>query len=277
MKKLIVAAGLAAVASSLPTFALAQAKPAASPHTFTGNVGFVSEYRYRGISQTDGKPALQGGFDYAHTSGVYLGTWASNVSWLSDTGLAKSSLEWDFYGGFKGAAGDFGYDFGVLQYYYPGNFDTWKAAGNASPNTTELYAAGTWKMLTLKYSHAVTDILRLPGQQGLGLPRPDRQLRHRQRHHAGRPLRLPEDQDRARRRRLLVHRLETGRDQGPGRPELGPGLHRHRRQGQPLLHERTAARTSARAPSSCRSPRPSDGAPANGRPSRGPAEPEIQR
>ena len=162
MRKLIVAAGLAAVASSLPTFALAQDKPAASPHTFTGNVGFVSEYRYRGISQTDMKPALQGGFDYAHASGVYLGTWASNVSWLSDTGLAKSSLEWDFYGGFKGAAGDFGYDFGVLQYYYPGNFDAWKAAGSPKPNTTELYAAGTWKMLTLKYSHAVSDIFGFP-------------------------------------------------------------------------------------------------------------------
>src|SRR5207237_1081318 len=66
--------------------------PAATPeHTFTANVGLFSEYIFRGISQTGGRPAVQGGFDYAHASGLYLGTWASNISWLEDFGLYNRS------------------------------------------------------------------------------------------------------------------------------------------------------------------------------------------
>jgi len=167
MKKLIAAAGLAALVSSLPTLAIAQDKKAeASPHTFTGNLGFVSEYRYRGISQTNNKPALQGGFDYAHASGVYVGTWASNVSWLSDGGggTVSNSLEWDLYGGYKGTAGDLGYDVGLLYYWYPGSYPS----GFNSPNTLEAYVAGTWKMFTLKYSHSLTDLFGFVDSKGSG-------------------------------------------------------------------------------------------------------------
>jgi len=167
MNKLIAAAGFAALVSTLPSVGVAQDKKDASPHTFTGNVGFVTDYRYRGISQTDIKPALQGGFDYSHASGIYLGTWASNVSWLSDQG-AKNSLEWDFFGGYKGTAGDFGYDVGLLQYYYPGKYDATEAVGYKSPNTTELYVAGSWKMFTLKYSYALTNIFGFPDSDGSG-------------------------------------------------------------------------------------------------------------
>jgi len=157
MKKLMAAAGFAALVSSMPTVSFAQG--AASPHSFTGNLSLVSEYRYRGLSQTDFRPAVQGGIDYGHASGFYLGTWASNVSWLSDAGAGSgSSLEWDFYGGFKNTIGDFGYDVGLLYYYYPGNFDAWTSAGNPKPNTTEMYIAGSWKMLTLKYSYALSDL-----------------------------------------------------------------------------------------------------------------------
>jgi uncharacterized protein (TIGR02001 family) len=90
--------------------ALAQTRdipaPAAPPpppeHTLTANIGLFSEYIFRGISQTGGKPAVQGGFDYAHASGFYAGTWASNISWLEDfQAYNRSSLEWDFYGGYK--------------------------------------------------------------------------------------------------------------------------------------------------------------------------------
>ena len=45
----------------------------------TGNVGLTTDYVFRGISQTDEKPAIQGGLDYAHSSGAYAGVWASNV------------------------------------------------------------------------------------------------------------------------------------------------------------------------------------------------------
>ena len=166
MNKLMAAAGFAALVSSMPTAGFAQGA-AASPHTFTGNFSLATEYRYRGISQTDFRPAVQGGFDYGHASGLYLGTWGSNISWLSDAGAGSgSSVELDFYGGFKNTIGDFGYDVGVLYYYYPGNFDPWTSAGNPEPSTTELYIAGSWKMLTLKYSHAVSDLFGVKDSDG---------------------------------------------------------------------------------------------------------------
>jgi uncharacterized protein (TIGR02001 family) len=166
MKKLFATAGVATLVASFPSVGAAQGAAATPEHTLTGNLSLVSEYRYRGISQTDFKPAVQGGFDYAHKSGFYLGTWASNVSWLSDSGFANNSLEWDFYGGFKGSAGDFGYDVGALYYWYPGNYDNWTSLGNPKPNTTEIYVAGTWKMLTAKYSYAISDIFGFPDSKG---------------------------------------------------------------------------------------------------------------
>lgn len=147
---------------SVATLALALAHPAAgfaadaasSPHTFTGNVMLASEYLYRGIAQTNGKAALQGGFDYAHASGAYLGVWGSNISWLSDAGPGISApLELDVYGGYKGSfGGDFSYDVGVLTYNYPGSYP----AGFTDPDTTEVYGALGWKFVTFKYSSVVS-------------------------------------------------------------------------------------------------------------------------
>ena len=166
MKKLIAAAGFAALVAAVPSVGMAQDKKEASPHTFTGNLNLVSEYRYRGISQTNNKPAVQGGFDYAHASGVYVGTWLTNVSWLSDggAGTVSNSLEWDIYGGYKGAVGDFGYDVGLLYYYYPGKYP----AGFNSPDTLEAYIAGSYKTVTLKYSHAMTDLFGFIDSKGAG-------------------------------------------------------------------------------------------------------------
>lgn len=147
---------------SAPAFA---ADAPASPHTIAYNVGVTTDYIFRGISQTQHKPALSGGIDYSHSSGLYAGTWMSNQGWVATSGTAamndggykaNSSLEWDLYGGYKGAAGDFGYDIGAIHYYYPGD-RSGVAAGVATPDTTEVYLAGTWKMLTLKYSHTVSD------------------------------------------------------------------------------------------------------------------------
>jgi uncharacterized protein (TIGR02001 family) len=127
-----------------------------APYTFTGNVTLASEYIYRGIEQTAGKPAIQGGFDFAHSSGFYLGVWGSNISWISD-GLpgTTASVEMDVYGGYKNtfAGGDWNYDIGVLSYVYPvSNFP----ANTTKPDTTEVYGAIGWKWLTLKYSHVVS-------------------------------------------------------------------------------------------------------------------------
>jgi uncharacterized protein (TIGR02001 family) len=162
------ATGIAALAAlgTLATPALAQtaapadAKPP-EPFTFTGNFGIYSQYVFRGLTQTDRKPAFQGGFDVAHTSGFYAGTWGSNISWLHDAGVVShgGSLEWDFYGGYKQTfAEDWGIDAGVLQYYYPGSY----LPGVTNPDTTELYVAGSWKWASLKYSHAVSNTFGVP-------------------------------------------------------------------------------------------------------------------
>ena len=66
------------------------AAPPAPDYTLTANVGLFSQYIFRGIAQTAGKPAVQGGFDWAHSSGFYLGTWGSNISWLEDFGAVHA-------------------------------------------------------------------------------------------------------------------------------------------------------------------------------------------
>lgn len=158
--------GVPAFAVSTPVLAeeAATAAPAASP--IAANVTLASEYVYRGISQTRAKPALQGGFDYAHSSGLYVGTWGSNISWLEDVGAgASSSLELDIYGGYKGKVNDdLSYDVGYLRYQYPGSYP----AGFVSPNTDELYGAVTYKMFTLKYSHAFSNLFGYTDSKGSG-------------------------------------------------------------------------------------------------------------
>jgi uncharacterized protein (TIGR02001 family) len=153
MKKLVHALVLTGLVG-VSTFAMA-AEPA-SPHTLSGNIALTSDYVFRGVSQTQGGPAIQGGFDYSHASGFYLGTWASNVSWVSEgiTGGYKddNSMEIDLYGGYKGSVGDVGYDLGVITYYYPGD----DIAGATDPDTTEVYLGASWKFLSLKYSHTVS-------------------------------------------------------------------------------------------------------------------------
>ena len=142
---------------SVSSASAADAPAATSPHTFTGNFTLASEYLYRGIAQTRGKPAIQGGFDYAHASGFYAGVWGSNISWIGDAVAGASApIEIDVYGGYKGSlGGDLGYDLGVLTYNYPGSGKTLNGTV-LDQDTTELYAAMSWKWLTLKYSHSTT-------------------------------------------------------------------------------------------------------------------------
>jgi uncharacterized protein (TIGR02001 family) len=173
MRKSILTLAVAS-ALALPTLATAQtAAPAAapaSPHTITGNAGLVTDYRFRGISQTFGKPAFQGGFDYAHSSGFYLGNWNSNIS--SGAGFPMGNLEMDFYGGYKPTFGDFGLDIGTIYYYYPGT-DATAANFAANPRTGavktgkihnhEVYLGGSWKWVSLKYYQAISDYFGQPG------------------------------------------------------------------------------------------------------------------
>lgn len=158
MRKNLIAAAVAGALLS-PLLAVA----ADSPHSFTGNVGFASEYLYRGIAQTAGKPALQGGFDYAHASGLYAGAWGSSISWLENASVSSASLEIDVYGGYKGSFNEaLGYDIGILTYNYPGSL----APGATRPDTTEFYGALSWKLLTLKYSQSTSNLFGVANSRG---------------------------------------------------------------------------------------------------------------
>jgi uncharacterized protein (TIGR02001 family) len=159
-KKLLVVA--LASAFSLPALA--------SDHTVTANVGFVTDYIYRGIAQTSHKPALQGGVDYSHASGFYAGLWGSNVSWIKDSAALVSgdkTIELDTYLGYKGTAAEVSYDIGAVRYNYLGDGKADTANAFTSADTAELYGAATYKWFTAKYSYSLLDgFLTFPGTKG---------------------------------------------------------------------------------------------------------------
>ncbi len=157
MRKLLISAAVAAAFAAPAAFAqtAAPAAPAAPASPWSFNVGVTSDYLFRGISQTHGRPAIQGGVDYLHSSGFYVGAWASSITWVKDF-LGKGSVEVDLYGGIKNSfAGDFNYDVGFIAYNYPGKGSAIPTI-LANPNTQEVYAAIGYKWLTAKYSYATS-------------------------------------------------------------------------------------------------------------------------
>jgi uncharacterized protein (TIGR02001 family) len=166
MNKLTYSLILAGLAGLTSVSALAADAPAAPTpeHLLTGNVGLFSQYIYRGITQTNEKAALQGGFDYAHSSGLYAGIWGSNVSWISDPGNGVSaSLELDTYFGYKNSfAEDFSYDVGFLRYNYPGSYP----GGFVKPDTNEIYGQLGYKWFTAKYSYSLGDTFGVANARG---------------------------------------------------------------------------------------------------------------
>ena len=110
-------------------------------HSTSASVALATDYVWRGYSQTDGDPAISGSFDYAHSSGFYLGTWASNVDFGDD-----ASVEIDLYGGFASEFGDsgVGYDVGVLRYFYDGEDYDW----------TEVYASLSYSYFSVGVAHS---------------------------------------------------------------------------------------------------------------------------
>jgi len=154
MRKNLISAALAA---SFLVGAAGVAQAEESP--ISANVTFTSDYVYRGYSQTNENFAVQGGFDYAHDSGFYVGTWGSSIDWLS-----KGGAEVDVYAGFGNTIGDtdFSYDVGVLQYFYPGG----KTSDGNDADTTEAYIGFGWKFLSVKYSYAFTDLFGIEDSDG---------------------------------------------------------------------------------------------------------------
>ena len=147
---------LAALSTLLVITALPLAAQAEDAPSTTFNIGAVTDYRYRGISQSRFKPALQGGADYSNPNGVYLGTWLSTIKWTKDAG-GGGDVEWDLYGGYKGEiAKDVAYDVGGLYYFYPSN-KLGKVAGFVNADTFEIYGAVIFGPVTAKYSHSLTN------------------------------------------------------------------------------------------------------------------------
>ena len=151
-----------AVAAALCALGLAAPATATAADTSLAfNAGATTDYRYRGISQTRLKPALQGGLDYT-AGGFYAGAWGSTIQWIKDGG-GSSDVEIDVYGGYKfelskGTV----LDLGVLTYQYPGN------KLNPSANTTEVYGAVTMGPVTAKYSHRTSNLFGFAGSKGSG-------------------------------------------------------------------------------------------------------------
>ncbi len=154
MNKLILAAAvLAALACNY-----ARAEGIKPDNEISYNAAIVSDYRYRGISQTRLEPALQGGADYTNNpTGLYVGTWLSTIHWIKDDG-GSDNVEWDLYGGKRGEiVKDVSYDVGVLSYVYPSN-DLAHVPGFASADTTEIYGQLGYGPAYIKYSLALTNL-----------------------------------------------------------------------------------------------------------------------
>ena len=138
----------AAIAASLLAGATATTVQATE---ISANVALVSDYKFRGISQSNDNPALQGGFDLGFDNGIYIGTWASSVDFdvsSADGGL-NGSLELDYYVGWASDIGDsgFGIDVGYLYYDYPGD-------DGLEGDYQELYGSLSWNDLAIGVAYS---------------------------------------------------------------------------------------------------------------------------
>jgi len=205
LQKTAISTAAVALLAGLSTGAFAADEPAAAPEVspITANVTVASSYIYRGLTQTNNKPAIQGGFDYAHESGFYVGNWNSSISWISDSYNAvpasalpsktapstTAPIEMDFYAGFKKEliGEGFASDIGVLQYYYPTSglggvqsqaFVTanplMRQTSGTNPSTTELYLAQNFTFGPVtgfgKFSYAVTNLFGIQKSAGSFYP-----------------------------------------------------------------------------------------------------------
>jgi uncharacterized protein (TIGR02001 family) len=154
--------------------------PELAGFALTGSVTFGSQYIWRGLTQTDGKPTIQGELDLVHPSGFYLSTSLSNISWYTDqnagfasdptalgspgrvgaplytpNGVNSAALELDLWGGYKwGFAKDWTLDLGVYRYLYPGTYGN--VGAFRAPHTTEAFLGVSWSWASLKYSQGLS-------------------------------------------------------------------------------------------------------------------------
>lgn len=125
----------------------------------TTNLGATSDYRFRGISQTQNAPALQGGIDYADKSGVYIGNWNSSVS--SQLYTNGSGLESDLYAGYKKEVKGVTLDVGSYNYFYPR-----ASVGSTNYNTKEVYVGAAKGPVSVKVSQSLGDYFATSNSKG---------------------------------------------------------------------------------------------------------------
>ncbi|MFD2578275.1 TorF family putative porin [Novosphingobium colocasiae] len=152
----------------------------ASPVTITGNVSLVTDYRFRGISQSAGKMAVQGGITATHSSGFYVGTWSSSISEGSLPGYGSQEL--DLFAGWSGeVTPGVTLDAGLLYYVYPGGtdafdtdfFEPWASIkGTVGPATIKVGANYAWKQSSLPnaFDGSKDDNLYVYGNVDIAIP-----------------------------------------------------------------------------------------------------------
>jgi len=168
MRSSLVLASLLATAVAVPAFAEDAPAAPASAFTITGGATMVSDYRFRGISQTDRRFAIQGTLGVSHSSGFYVGTWGSSID---DYVAGGSDQEIDLYAGYKKTISGTTIDGGVLYYYYPGsgggNTDFFEPYLNAShtfgPISVKVGGNLSWKQHALAYTNAKTGVSHTKG------------------------------------------------------------------------------------------------------------------
>ena len=145
--------------------ALALGLSGAAQAAVSGSFALTSDYVFRGATQTNGDPAVQGGFEFASESGFYIGTWGSSISWLSDLGGISSDVELDGYLGYRGSFSEsVAFDVGAIYYWYPGDLPS----GFNDADTTEIYFGVSAGIFGAKYSYAVTDLFGYTDSDGSG-------------------------------------------------------------------------------------------------------------
>ncbi|MDX1734387.1 MAG: TorF family putative porin [Halioglobus sp.] len=137
----------ASVAAALVAGMGAAQVQAADDFEVSGNIALTTDYRFRGISQSDEDVAVQGGFDAAFAPGFYVGVWGSSVDF---GGGVYGSIEMDYYAGWAGNIGDtdFGIDVGYVYYDYPGD------KGCCEGDYQEFYVGTSWRDLTLQLNYS---------------------------------------------------------------------------------------------------------------------------
>ncbi len=161
MKKFVIAlmtsAGLISAAQA--QVMMTAPGPSVQETQVSANLGVTSDYRFRGVSQTQNAPALQGGFDMALPSGFYVGNWNSSVS--SELFPGGAGVEVDLYAGYKREIAGYTFDVGSYNYFYPR-----AATAGTKFNTSEIYAGVSRGPITLKVSQSINDYFGIANSKG---------------------------------------------------------------------------------------------------------------